>query len=70
MKRITIISTDRFDVVSVGNGSHYELFDNDIEESVVFQGDDAIAFSEALADFEDAEPETSYDTFLHRQMYG
>jgi hypothetical protein len=70
MKRITIISTERFDLVSVGNGLHYELFDNDVEESTVFVGDDAVRFREELDAFEAAQPETSYEVFLHREMYG
>lgn len=68
MKRVVIYHSDRFDVVSYGNGLSYAVHDNIARKSFFVQGDDAAEFRNELAAFEKIFPETHYDEFYAEQM--
>lgn len=68
MSRVIVYHSDRFDLVSYGNGLSYELHDNASKQSVFVQGDDASAFREQWEAFENACPEASLDGFFAEQI--
>lgn len=46
MYRVTIFHSERYDLVSYGNGLSYAVHDNKAKVSAFVQGDDAAAFRE------------------------
>jgi hypothetical protein len=68
MTRVTIYHSNRFDVVSYGNGLSYAIHDNIRRVSAFVQGDDAADFRDELEAWENAFPETCYDEFYAEQI--
>lgn len=68
MTRTIIFHSERFDVVSYGNGVSYAVHDNIARKSMFVDGDDAAEFREELEAFEEAFPERHYDEFYSEQL--
>ncbi len=68
MTRTTIYHSDRFDVVSYGNGLSYAVHDNINKKSMFAQGDDAVIFRDELEAFETTFPDRPYDDFYAEQL--
>lgn len=68
MTRAIIYHSDRFDVVSYGNGWSYAVHDNISKKSMFVQDEEALAFREELEAWENAFPETCYDEFYAEQL--
>lgn len=61
MTRTHIYHSDKFDLVSYGNGLSYALHDNANKRSLFVQGDAAAQFRDDVADWERIDPEKPYD---------
>jgi hypothetical protein len=68
MTRTIIYRSERFDVVSYGNGLAYAVHDNVNRRSMFVQDDDATAFREELEQWEALFPTTHYDEFYTEQL--
>jgi hypothetical protein len=68
MTHTIIFHSDRFDVVSYGNGLSYAVHDNINKRSMFVHGDDATQFRKELEAFEIADPEKPYDDFYAEQL--
>lgn len=68
MTRTTIYHSDRFDLVSYGNGTAYALHDNVTHKSIFLQGDDAAAFRREWGLFRKTCPEASFDVHFEEQI--
>lgn len=68
MTRTLLYHSERFDVVSYGNGLSYAVHDNITRKSMFVQGEDAVAFREELETFERLFPKTRYDEFYAEQL--
>ena len=68
MTRTIVYHSDRFDLVSYGNGLSYALHDNIARTSMFVQDDDAAAFRDEWAAFEAACPELPLDGFFAEQL--
>lgn len=68
MTSVVIYHSDRFDVVSYGNGFSYAVHDNITQRSMFVEGDDAAQFRAELDDFERVFPEAPYDDFYAEQL--
>lgn len=64
MTRAIIFHSDRYDIVSYGNGTAYAVHDNKAKVSAFVQGDDALDFS---AEFNAWRGE--YDDFCREQIF-
>ena len=64
MKSNVIHDTRRFTVTSYGNGTAYVLAHKALEQSILFQGDDADAFITELDALTSRRPVVSYDEAL------
>jgi len=62
--RVTIFHSDKYDLVSYGNGLSYALHDNVNKQSYFTQGDDAIDFRNLFDILSDKEPQRSFDSIL------
>ena len=68
MNRTTIYHSERFDVVSYGNGLSYAIHDKISRKSGLAQGEDAAILRDELEAFERAFPERPYDEFYAEQL--
>lgn len=68
MTRNHVYHSDRFDIVSYGNGLSYALHDNINKMSMFVQGDDAAEFRAEWEAFEEANPEAPIDWFCEEQI--
>lgn len=68
MNRVIVYHSDRFDLVSYGNGLSYALHDNIARKSMFVQGDDAAIFREEWEAFEATCPEAPLDGFFAEQI--
>lgn len=68
MTKTTVYHSDRFDLVSYGNGLSYTLHNNINKRSMFVQGDDAADFRKELEDFENVCPEAPLDGFFGEQI--
>ena len=69
MKRVVIYRSNRFEVVSYGNGMSYAVHDNTNKQSMfVLSCDDATEFRNELEVFEATFPNASYDDFYAEQL--
>jgi hypothetical protein len=68
MTRTVIFHSDRFDLVSYGNGLSYALHDNIAQTSMFVQDDDAAAFRDETGAFGKTCPEAPYDSFFAEQL--
>ena len=68
MKRVHIFHSDKFDLVSYGNGLSYALHDNINKNSLFVQGDDASDFRLALDHYEHYFPETPFNDIMAELM--
>ena len=69
MKRAVIFHSDKFDLVSYGNGLSYALHDNVNKKSLFVQGDDAIDFRNIVELYETKNPEMAYDDIYTEVMH-
>lgn len=68
MKHVTVYHSERFDLVSYGNGWAYALHDNITKTSMFVQDDDATEFRNDWEAFEAAFPELPLDGFFEEQL--
>lgn len=68
MTRTIIYHSDRFDVVSYGNGTSYAIHDNINKVSAFVESDEAEAFRDELEVWENLFPHTHYDEFYVEQI--
>lgn len=68
MTRTIVFHSNRFDLVSYGNGLAYALHDNIARKSMFVQGDDAAEFRAEWQAFENACPEAPLDSFCEEQI--
>jgi hypothetical protein len=68
MNRVNIYHSDRFDVVSYGNGLSYAIHDNINHVSAFIQGDDVAEFRDELESWETMFPSVPYDEFYAEQI--
>lgn len=68
MTRTIIFHSDRFDLVSYGNGTAYAVHDNIERRSMFVQDDDASEFREEMEAYEAAFPDLPTDVFLEEQL--
>lgn len=67
--RVTIFHSNKFDLVSYGNGLSYALHDNSNKKSLFVQGDDATDFRNILDLYETKNPEMPYDDIMTELMH-
>lgn len=65
MKRAVVYHSERFDLVSYGNGLAYALHDNIMRKSMFVQGDDATAFRDEWNAYPEDLP---FDDFFVEQL--
>ena len=66
MTSTVVYSSDRFELVSYGNGMAYALYDN--IATMFVQGDDAAEFRQDWEQFETCSPDAPLDGFFAEQL--
>jgi hypothetical protein len=61
MTRTILFTSDRFALVSYGNGASYALHNHEAKKSLFVQGDDATTLRDEIESYERCFPDKPYD---------